>query len=317
MGKEIALICGDGGVRGGFIAGVVTGLLNRFPVEMGRVSTVVATSASAGSMCYYVSHGEKHPGREIWTRELSSSLFINYHGFLSFIRSHPIYDVDFLVRGIFEKKYPLDIERIRSSDVGIYISAQNYRTKNIEFFSNRPEGGFNRRNGLFVKINNINDVDLYDVIKAASAAPFVYDKLVPISGKFYMDAAALEPYTLDIPETIGKKRIVIVTKSNYGMSKSMYYWFAGKFWPIFINPFRHEHFDKISYDQYARKPHILKKLKRACAILCEYDDLLFLYPDERLGSNLDNSTSTLDRNFLIGERLVERKKSEISDFLSR
>ena len=95
MKRELALICGDGAIKAGFIAGAVTALLETFPDEISNVKTIAVFSASVGSMCYFLSHGLDHPGREIWLKALASKDFINYDSVRSIYSKRPIYDIDY------------------------------------------------------------------------------------------------------------------------------------------------------------------------------------------------------------------------------
>ena len=63
--KRVSLICGDGGIRGGFIAGAMARLLEDFPNQIKNLQIATASSASIGSMLYYLSDKEKHLGCDI------------------------------------------------------------------------------------------------------------------------------------------------------------------------------------------------------------------------------------------------------------
>src|SRR4051812_30647364 len=106
--RNFALICGDGAIKGGFVAGAVTRLLEKYPQEMASVKIVTASSASVGSMCYYISHLHEHPGREIWMTALSSKNFISFSSIRDFYRSKPIYDIEYMAEQVFRTQNPLD-----------------------------------------------------------------------------------------------------------------------------------------------------------------------------------------------------------------
>lgn len=316
MGRELALVCGDGGIKGGFIAGAVSTLLDRFPNQMSNVKTIVASSASVGSMCYYLSHGLRHPGREIWLQALSSRKFIQYDSIRSIYARRPIYDIDYLVYNIFKKDFPLDVDAIRNSPIDFYFPVQNYETGDVEYFSNRGTGSFIRGTKV-IKIHDMREYDIYDLIKAASAAPFVYDKCMKIGNSTYIDAANLEPYALDLPALRGKHKIVVVSKMDFSMRRNLYYYLSGALWPFLVSPFKPYKLKAEIYFQYMRKPAILERLDMLCEILQYCDDLIFIKPIKKLGGNTDNSAGVLESNFRHGEAVILERFREIAEFFDR
>lgn len=316
MARELALICGDGGIKGGFIAGAVTALLESFPHQLMNVKTIAASSASVGSMFYLLSHGLSHPGRQIWTEALASEQFIKYDSPLSVFSRRPIYDIDHLVYKIFKTDYPLRVDLIKNSKIEFYFPLQNYDTCEIEYFSNTGESEFVRGTKL-VKVHDLRRYDVYDLIKAASAAPFVYDTWMTLNGTRYIDAATLEPFTLDLPVLRGKKKIVIVSKMNFSFERNVYYYFSGAMWPVFVAPFKRAKFKKEIYFQYMRKPPLMRKLDQEAEVLQAADDLIFIKPLRKLGANTDNSVAALRTNFEHGEYVVQQRSEEIQAFLQR
>jgi predicted patatin/cPLA2 family phospholipase len=316
MTKDLALICGDGGIKGGFIAGAATALLSAFPDEMLNVKTIVASSASVGSMFYFLSHGLSHPGRKIWTEALAAKDFINYDSPLSMFSRRPIYDIDHLVYKIFKVDNPLNIDAIKKSTTEFYFPLQNYDTCEVEYFSNTGSGEFVRGDKI-IKVHDFRQCDLYDLIKAASAAPFVYDKWMVINGKRYIDAATLEPFAIDLPTLRGKAKIVVVSKMDFRFRRNLYYYMSGWLWPIFVGPLKRTKFKRAVYLQYARKPFLMRRLDHEAEVLQAADDLIFIKPLRKLGANTDNSPGALRANFEHGENVVKQRLTEIREFLHR
>lgn len=312
--RELALICGDGGVKGGFIAGAVTALIEKFPDDLLAVKAIAASSASVGSMFYFLSFGPNHPGKKIWVDENSAKEFLSYESIASLYGDRPIYDIDYLVREIFEKRHPLDIKAITKSTIEFYFPVQNYETNRIEYFSNTDTKSFTRA-GVDIPVHDFRNHDIYEVIKAANAAPFVYDRFASIAGNHYMDAATLEPFALDLPNLIGRKKILIVTKRDRSFKRKMIYRLLGGLWPIAVNPFRKHAFSSQIYWQYARKPEVMEELLRQAERMVQNGELLLIAPTEKIGGNFDNARATLEANFVHGERIVESRLKEISEFL--
>lgn len=314
MPRELALVCGDGGIKGGFIAGAVTALLDSFPDDISQVKTIVASSASVGSMFYFISHGQKHPGRKIWLHDLASKEFIKYDSIRSIYADRPIYDIDHLVFKIFKEQNPLDIDAILNSPIEYYFPLQNYDTAEVEYFSNRP-GSF-VRDGRVVKVHDFRKYDIYELIRAANSAPFVYDKPARIGDTLYVDAATLDPFALDLPSLRGKKKIVVVSKSDFSFRKNLAYHASGFLWPLLVSPFKKQTFKAEIYRQYARKPALLRRLHEAAELAQSLNDLLYLVPIKKIGGNTDNSPASLKRNFEHGEEVVRKRSDEIRAFLS-
>lgn len=312
--NNLALICGDGGAKGGFIAGAVTALLEEFPDKLLNVKSIVASSASVGSMCYFISHALDHPGRKIWIEENSSKAFIKYESIGSLFGERPIYDIDHLVYTTFKRNYPLNQEKIKNSPIKFFFPVQNYSTHKIEYFSNAGDGEF-WRDGQRIPIHDMAPHDIYDLIRASNAAPFVYDRSVKIRGKEYMDAATLEPFALDLPSLKGSKKILIVTKHDRTLKRKLTYGALGVLWPLLVNPFRKEAFSRQIYWQYAMKPLLMDRRLREAEELARAGELLLIAPEARLGSNFDNSLETMSANFKNGEDAVRRRKGEIWEFL--
>lgn len=308
----ICLICGDGGIKGGFIAGAVSALIEEFPDLLEKIDTISATSASVGSMCYLISHGKDHPGRKIWTEELSSDKFLNINNPSDLFTNKKVYDLDYMVYGIFKDKYPLDINKINTGKIAFYFSVQNYSNCEVEYFSNTDEN-YMVRNEKKRPIHNFSELNLYELIKAAGAAPFIYDQTVTIKGTDYMDAATLEPFTADFPAMEGKRKIVVLTKFDQSFKRKMTYLFSGLLWPFLINPFRKIKFKPAIYFQYARKPKIIEQLAREM----EADTkALVISPRKKIGGIFENDHETLTKNYEHGREVVRAELEKISNFIA-
>ena len=314
MKDDLVLICGDGGVKGGFIAGAVTALFHHFPNELNRIKIIAASSASVGSMCYLISHGLNHPGRQIWTRELSSKKFLNVESLSSLFKSEELYNLDYMAYEIFKKKYPLDEKKINGGNPKFYFPVQNYDKMTVEFFSNSSENSF-VRDGVEIPKHNIRNYNIYELIKAAGAAPFIYDKCIKISNANYMDAATIEPFTFDLPGMKGRRKIVILTKSDKPIRQAITYFLLGTLWPLFVNPFRKFHFKREIYRQYAKKPKVLRSLFNKLSSTRETDgDYLLITPTRKLGGLFHNDLQSLQQNFQHGEEVVKLNLEPIRSF---
>lgn len=311
----LSLICGDGGVKGGFIAGAVTELIKLFPKQMLNLDVIAASSASVGSMCYLISHGAAHPGHSVWTKELASKEFIDYKSISTFFQERPVYSIDYLVDTVFKKNNPLDVDRILRSPPRFYVPVQNYRTMEVEYFCNGGAGGFSR-DGRDIPIHDMGSVDLYEMIRASNSAPFVYDRPVRLNGVEYIDAATIEPFALDLPGMEGTKKIVILTKFNQGIRRRLNYALLGLGWPVAVSPFQTAKFKAGIYHQYARKPVVYDRLEALARKEAAMEKLILVGPTRRIGGMVDNSAETLSDNFCHGEEVVRARRKEFEKLLS-
>jgi predicted patatin/cPLA2 family phospholipase len=315
MSGGFALVCGDGGVKGGFIAGAVTALFVHFPELFEKIELISASSASVGSMCYLISHELAHPGRVIWTDELASEKFLKFDSLNSLLSPDEAYNLDYMVYGIFKNKYPLNIQKIQMGTPKFYFPVQNYDEEKVEFFTNSDERSF-VRNGVEIPVNSISENNLYELIKASGAAPFIDDRTINVNGKRYMDAATLEPFTIDLPGMEALKKIVILTKNTTSFMTKIKYVLSGLFWPIFINPFRKNHFKWKIYFQYAVKPWILERLYNEVNENETNSSKFFvIVPTRKIGGLFDNKKLTLEDNFNHGVEVVSENLHNIKKYL--
>ena len=93
------------------------------------------------------------------------------------------------------------MEKIKSSEIKFYISATNIETGEAEYFGNQ------------------SDIDIFEVLRASSAAPIVYNKLVEINGNKYIDGAIGAPLSVNIEKAKqeGAEVIIVIDNSTYSI----------------------------------------------------------------------------------------------------
>src|SRR3990167_9725188 len=156
--KKIAIVASEGGMSCAYSVGAILALVEKF--DLVNPYLVIGSSGSTGTFAYYVA-GQYKSIRNIWENLLPSKKFI------SWLRLNRVMDIDFLIDDIFKKQDTLDVEKIKSSEIKFYISATNIETGEAEYFGNQ------------------SDIDIFEVLRASSAAPIVYNKLVEINGNKY------------------------------------------------------------------------------------------------------------------------------------
>ncbi len=152
--KKIAIIASEGGISCAYSVGAILALIEKF--DLVNPYLVIGSSGSTGTFAYYVA-GQYKSIENIWKNLLPSKKFISWK------RLHKIMDIDYLIDDIFKKQDTLDVEKIKSSKIKFYISATNIETGNPEYFGNQ------------------SNVDIFEALRASSAAPIVYNKLVNIN----------------------------------------------------------------------------------------------------------------------------------------
>jgi len=301
---------GDGGIKGGFVAGAANALLTEIPEFRDNLEVMSAASAGVGNVVYYLSFGENHPGRTMWTEVLSSSEFIRFGGVKDFFGDRPIYDIDHMVDKIFKERFPLDMGAIDRTTVKFFLPMLDVENNDIVYVSNANDSEF-MRDGWKIKIRNYKSFDIYNVIRAASAAPFIFDAAIQINGRKYMDAAAVEPLALDLPGMKDLKKVVILTKRKSTFSRKVRYVLIASFFILFAWPFRKRKLPIGKYIQYARKPFVLDKRLKELEAMEKEGNAVLIVPTQKIGGLLDNSSATLEATYRHGEEAALAKKEQI------
>ena len=187
--KKVAIVGYEGGLSCAYFVGVILALVEKF--QLTEPYLVVGSSGSTGTLAYYVA-GQYESIRNIWENLLPTKKFISIY------RLNKIMDVDYLIDDIFKKQDILNVDKLKSSPIKLFISATNLDTGNIEYFNNRE------------------DVDIFEVLRASNAAPFVYNRSVKINNKRYIDGALGTSFLGDIKKAKeeGAEIIIAVDNSN-------------------------------------------------------------------------------------------------------
>ncbi|NOX98233.1 MAG: hypothetical protein GXP30_00595 [Verrucomicrobia bacterium] len=249
--------------------------------------------------------------------ELSSKNFIDYKNMSDFFSDKPVYDIDYMADEVFRNRHPINVKNVLDSPIDFYFPMYNIDLSRIELFSNRTTEQLKFEPGTSCTINSIEQYDVYDLIRAANAAQFVYDKPVKIGDYHYMDAAAWCPYLIDVPGIKGSKKIVIVTKSDNSFRRRLTYLFMGFVFPFLIGPFRSRHLPWHSYFQYGKKPWLIDRMSKEADVLHKYDSLITIKPRIKLGGQTDNSPETLRKNFMHGYDLIDEMEEEFIRFFKQ
>lgn len=306
------IICSDGGLQGGFIAGALDQMLLDFPNIIKHTKAITATSASVGTVSYFLSFGINHPGDKIWVEQLSDPKFSASSVWSALISGRPIYDVDYLIDTVFHERFPLDIDAIHNSPMLALFPIFNLSNKSVEFFCNKTADEIQEFPQRILR--DFREYDYYDVMRAAKAVPILYDKKVRLGQTDYIDAGQFEPYTLDAPGTHGLKKILIATKYKASFVESIKYCAAGVACSAIAKCTDFLEFTPEIYREIAKKPAVYAQLERKVDSLIERGDLLLVAPHKKLHSRTGNSTSELKENYDLGREWVMENANSIEQF---
>ncbi|MEK7601202.1 MAG: patatin-like phospholipase family protein [Patescibacteria group bacterium] len=317
MGK-LAIIAEGGGLQAGFATGALAALNDKIPgFSLRNVDTLVASSASVGNMFWYFSGRENHIGRKMWTEELTSEKFILRNPMWRLLCGKPVLDVDYLVDVIFKQNNPLHIERIQQATEKLYFPVFNCDSGEIEFFSNHAVPGeyFIRGNKKILIRQIPNDKSVYEVIRAAKAIPFLYDKKVHIDGIRYIDGGIREPFTLDIPAIKNARKILIVSQRHGTLAEVFSFIAIGTLFFLDCVIRRKDTFERSVAKDIFKKAFLNRRLMKEVRMLQRKGELLLIEPEVTLGGTFDNSSQTMRSNYEIGEEHVLKRRDEILSFV--
>lgn len=188
MKNKIALICDGGGMKCVYSAGVLAALAKE--LNFTDPDIVVGSSGSI-SFTYYISQ-QYDSIENIWTNLLASKKFI------SFKRLFPIMDINYMVDIVFKKQDPLQTDKIINSKIKAFFNVTNYDTGESEYISNNGES------------------DMFEIMRASTAVPLIFNKIIEINGKKYIDGQITSSLGKNIKKAVeeGADKIIIIHYEN-------------------------------------------------------------------------------------------------------
>jgi hypothetical protein len=311
---RIILVLGDGAIRAGFVAGAIGRLVEAIPELLSKIDLVYGSSASAGNAIYLTAFDDDHPGERMWTHLLADQKFIRKS---SIRNDEPIYDIEYLVEGIFRGKTPLPEHNCGIPDrVGVVFPVIELGTSRVHYFANAIARSMIEtvRPGV---LDPMEGHDIYRLIGAASAAPFVFDRPFMIDGVGMIDGAALAPSIDDIVLSSDNNRyIYIFCRKPPTLGTFAKYMLSTLAFIAFVLPFRKVRLPIRNYFQYAIKPRYVRRAFRGA-----FDNQLraraaVIFPDSDLGDIDDNTEENLLRNYKYGEAAADAMVVEVRRLIS-
>jgi predicted patatin/cPLA2 family phospholipase len=187
--RAIGLVVQGGGMRGVYSMAALAALEDEGLNDC--FDYIVGSSAGAINGTYYVA-GQANEAVRVYVDLLSNKNFVNP------LRVAKMVDIDFMVDTL-RGRAPLNLDRISASSTLLEIVVTNVKNGQPEVFSNRDI-----------------DVDLYEVIRATSALPALYNKQVALRGETYVDGGAVDGVPLMRAVDWGCRDIVSVLTRQPG-----------------------------------------------------------------------------------------------------
>ncbi len=188
MKGATAIITSGGGMKCAYSAGALVALAKELNITTPDV--FVAASGSTGSMFYYLAH-QYDDIEKVWTKYLPSPHFIRYAPF-------PAMKINYLVDTIAKEYLPLCVEKLEETPTRYFVPVTDGDTGETRFIGN--ELWFNP----------------YEVVRAATAIPILYNGHVRLGSRSYLDGdfstgvATLIKKAMDA----GARRILLITNTD-------------------------------------------------------------------------------------------------------
>lgn len=304
MPEKYTLICSDGSLQGGYIAGAIIALYENFPLHFKEIDLFTASSASVGNLLTYLSYGKENKGESLWTEEFSTPDFVKFN---RLFKGGSIVDVDHLVDNIIRKKYPLKIDLISNNNVSIEFPAYDVDRDEIVTFTNIS--GKKTDNNYI----HIEDTDPHIALKAAMAVPILYDKAISVFGRRLIDAGMICPIFAQESHLEERKVIIIANRTHMSRMKQIGY-SAAAILRYALNTIIGGGLPWRAYS------HVMRKREKYYSTFNEVEERsicnLVISPSRKLHGSIDNSKEALRFNFDLGYRDVTSMKAEINKFFS-
>jgi predicted patatin/cPLA2 family phospholipase len=197
--KDICILAEGGGIMSAYNAGVIKALREKYGLD--EVKNIVAVSGAAATFIYFVSK-QYDVIEKIWIDLIKSQRFIH---FSNIIIRESILDIDFLVDFMIKKIYPLDTNELKKSKTLIYVPVTRASDGKTAYFSNK------------------DDIDTFELIRAACAIPFFYKRKVKLEDDCYVDGAASDFLGLKKALELKPKNLLVILTQPAGRIPRHYF----------------------------------------------------------------------------------------------
>lgn len=192
-----ALVIEGGGFRAAYATGALYQLLKQAPDL--HFDVVAANSSSVIAAAYFVTK-QVQEIEDIWLNDdcLGSPKLLSYWRVpISWYRS--FLNIDYLFDDVFSKRYPLDLQKLRSAQTNFFVTVMQYPAGKRCHFSNR-------------------DPEIYEAMRASCAVPWAYLGKIYLRGERYIDGF-YDSIPLRIAQEKGCDEIWIISTRPQGYRK--------------------------------------------------------------------------------------------------
>ncbi len=173
MNPRRALILQGGVIRGAFSVGVVKRFYKL--LTSGYFEAIFSTSVGIFEQVFAAAL-QPDIMEAVWRDHVCDRKLINLGNLL---RSKPILDLDYLIDLFRSQDFLLNLDNIKKSPLNLFSLVSEYRTR-------RPE------------LMDLKREDVFEVMKATCALPFVYPREINIRGNRYVDGGLANPFMAKI-----------------------------------------------------------------------------------------------------------------------
>jgi predicted patatin/cPLA2 family phospholipase len=291
----VTLILEGGGMRAGFVAGVLMALMDKGLVGFDRA---LAVSASVPSLAYFAA-GQRREIETIWRSELNTAKLVCYKciaaASLAFSARRPVLDIDYLVDEVFRKKYPLDIRKLQTSRTACVFAVTDVRKERLALL------------GPF-------DFDMYKIFKASLAVPGVYPETVRIRNYVYVDGGTVNPLPLFAINTKKPNRVFAILSKPVESKHEPITWFERSlFWRYFNK------YEWMLEKQYESADAYNEQVSHLRELADEEPPRGFIVCPEKMppAKLITRDRRKINRTIDLGYRQVEKLENQIRRFMER
>jgi predicted patatin/cPLA2 family phospholipase len=194
--KNIALVVGGSGMKSAYSGGALVALTKE--LKLTNPDIVIGSSGGSGGLPYYVA-GQYDSIKRIWSELLATKKFI------SLMRVKRILDLDYLIDNVVKKVEPLNIEIVIGSKIKLLIPATDWITGEPYYFSNKD--------------------DIYKAMKASKAIPGLFNEIIRINHRRYIDGQLSATVERNIQKAIdeGATKIIVIDVSESSLISKIFW----------------------------------------------------------------------------------------------
>ena len=188
MKEPVAIITSGGGMKCAYSAGALVALARKLNITAPDI--FVGASGSTGAMFYYLA-GQYEDIEKAWTKYLPSPHFISYGPI-------PTMRINYLIDEVTKEYLPLNVQKLESTETRYFVPVTDQDTGETRFVGN--ELWFNP----------------FEVMRAATAIPILYNGHVRLGSRNYLDG----DFSTGVPDLVkkaieaGAKRILLITNTD-------------------------------------------------------------------------------------------------------